>query len=202
MLWVCLGDFSEILNSSEKQDRIPKSPRLKEDFRNTLLQCGLIDLGYSGNIFTWCNGWPRDAFVQERFDRQCATLDWGETFPQAMVCHLHVSFLDHDPIFLTLHGNTRNTRIRKISKRFEEKWATHPECETIIREAWRMEAPMGSPMFRACRMALVAWSRDMGNTRTHIKEKQLHLQILTAENEAANSEMIQRVRDDINALLY
>lgn len=42
----------------------------------------------------------------------------------------------------------------------------------------------------------------MGNTRTHIKEKQLHLQILTAENEAANSEMIQRVRDDINALLY
>lgn len=42
-----------------------------------------------------------------------------------------------------------------------------------------MEAPVGSPMFRlfskirACRMALVSWRRNMGNTRTHIEEKQM-----------------------------
>ena len=75
--WVCLGDFNEILNSVEKQGRFPKSHRLMEAFRSTLLHCGLIDLGYRGNIFTWRNERPGDAFVQERLDRAYATLDWG-----------------------------------------------------------------------------------------------------------------------------
>ena len=50
--WVCLGDFNEILNSAEKQGRLPKPHRLMEAFHNALLHCGLIDLGYRGNIFT------------------------------------------------------------------------------------------------------------------------------------------------------
>ena len=132
VLWVCLGDFNEILNSSKKQGQIPKSPGIMEDFCSTLLHCGLVDLGYSGNIFTRHNGRPRDAFVQKRLDRACATIEWIEIFPQAVVCHLQVSYTDHDPILLTLHGNTRNTRRWKIPKMFEEKWATHLECETII----------------------------------------------------------------------
>ena len=74
--WVCLGDFNKILNSTEKQGRFPKSHRLMEAFRSTLLHCGLIDLGYRSNIFTWRNGRPGDAFVQERLDRAYATLDW------------------------------------------------------------------------------------------------------------------------------
>lgn len=51
--WVCLGDSNEILNLVEKQGRLPKPHRLMEAFRNALLQCGLIDLGYQGNMFTW-----------------------------------------------------------------------------------------------------------------------------------------------------
>ena len=38
-------------------------------------------------------------------------------------------------------------RKKKIPKRFEEKCATYLECETIIREAWSIEPPEGSPMF-------------------------------------------------------
>ena len=54
---------------------------------------------------------------------------------------------------------------------------------------------------RDCHMALVAWSRNMGSTRTWIEEKK-QLQTLTAQNDPANLELIQRVRDDINTLLY
>ena len=75
-----------------------------EAFRNTLLHYGLIDLGYWGNMFTWRNGRPGDAFVQEHLDRACTTLDWRERFPQAVVNHLQVSYSNHDPIFLTIHG--------------------------------------------------------------------------------------------------
>jgi len=113
-----------------------------------------------------------------------------------VVWHLQVSYFDHVPIFLTLQGNIANTRRKKTPKRFEEKWATHPECEPTIREAWSMTAPYGSPMFllfskiRTCYMALVAWSRNMGNSRSRIEEKQHQLKLLTAQNEAANLESI------------
>ena len=135
-------------------------------------------------------------------------LRWiGERFPQAVVNHLQVSYSDHDLIFLIIHGSAINTRKKKIPKRFEEKWATHLECKAIIQEVWSKEPPVGSPMFqlfskiRDCRMALVAWSRNMGSTRTRIEEKK-QLQTLTAQNDPANLELIQKVRDDINSLLY
>ena len=56
-----------------------------EDFRSALLHCGLIDLGFTGNIFTWRNGRTRSAFVQERLDQACANTRWRDIFPRAKV---------------------------------------------------------------------------------------------------------------------
>ena len=44
--WLCCGDFNEILSSKEKQGRLPKPLRPMQDFRETLLHCGLVDLGF------------------------------------------------------------------------------------------------------------------------------------------------------------
>ena len=57
------------------------------------------------NIFTWRNGRLGEAFVQERLDRACASIEWREKFPHATVWHLQASYSDHDPIFLTLQGD-------------------------------------------------------------------------------------------------
>ena len=67
---------------------------------------------------------------------------------------------------------------------------------------------MGSPMFRLfskirmCRVALVAWSKNMGNFKTRIEEKERALEHLKAMNDAKNLKSIQRIKDEINALLY
>ena len=114
---MCVRDYNEILTSNEKQGGILKAGRLMEDFRCALLHCGLIDLGFSGNKFTWRNGRSGDAFVQERLDRACAIVEWKELFPHS-----------------------------KIPKRFEEKWASHPKCEHIIMESWHGINPTGSPI--------------------------------------------------------
>ena len=53
--WVCMGDSNEILSSNEKNGRLPKPLGLMQNFRNALLNCGLVDLGYNGRIFTWRN---------------------------------------------------------------------------------------------------------------------------------------------------
>ena len=75
MPWLCIVDYNEILTSDKKQGRIPKPSRLMENFQSVLIQCGLVDLDYHGNKFTWGNGKHGKTFVQERLDRACATIE-------------------------------------------------------------------------------------------------------------------------------
>ena len=102
MLWLCVGDYNEILSSEEKQGGLPRPPKQMEDFRQALLHCGLNNLGFIGIIFTWRNGRPGRAFVQERLDRACANTEWREIYPFARVHHLHVAYSDHEPILIIL----------------------------------------------------------------------------------------------------
>ena len=144
--WICVGDYNEIMASNEKQGGLPKPLNQMQVFWATLLHCGLVDLGFQGNIFTWNNGRPGDAFVQESLDRACATVEWKEIFLAARVIHLQSSYFDHVPIPITTHDPNQPNRRRKIPKWFEEKWATKPDCERVIQEAWMTEVGHGSPM--------------------------------------------------------
>lgn len=54
--WLVAGDFSEILYSHEKEGGNLRPIKMMEDFQNVLADCGLEDLGYAGDIFTWRRG--------------------------------------------------------------------------------------------------------------------------------------------------
>ena len=51
-------------------------------------------------------------------------------------------------------------------------------------------------------MALVGWSRTLGNSKQKLEEKTKELEGLTALNNAANNEVIKKVKADINSLLF
>lgn len=53
--WLCMGDFNEILLSHEKQGGLPKPQSCMDRFREALEECDLVDLGFSGDMFTWWN---------------------------------------------------------------------------------------------------------------------------------------------------
>ena len=59
----------------EKQGGLIQPLRPMQEFRETLLQCGLMDLGFQGNIFMWSNGREGEGFVQERLDRAYGTIE-------------------------------------------------------------------------------------------------------------------------------
>ncbi|KAL0000365.1 hypothetical protein SO802_014146 [Lithocarpus litseifolius] len=107
-----------------------------EEFRRALLHCGLIDLGFTRNIFTWRNGRPVNAFVQERLDQACANTEWREIYPHARVHHLQAAYSDHKPILNTTQVVTQVSRRRRKPKKFEERWASDPTCKGVIRGAW------------------------------------------------------------------
>lgn len=74
--------------------------------------------------------------MEEKLDRACASVEWSEMHLRAKVIHLIASYSDHDPILLDTNPvSTPTPRRRHKLHRFEERWATHPECEQVIRDS-------------------------------------------------------------------
>lgn len=46
------GDFNEVLYAFEKVGGLSRAKRKMEDFRDTLKDCNMMDMGYSGCWFT------------------------------------------------------------------------------------------------------------------------------------------------------
>ena len=51
--WLCARDFNKILWSHEKLGLGLRQEGCMKAFRNVLDECGLKDLGYMGDKFTW-----------------------------------------------------------------------------------------------------------------------------------------------------
>lgn len=48
----------------------------------------------------------------------------------------------------------------------------------------------------------MAWGRNLGNSKTKLEEKHKQLEALSSMNMADNIELIQKVRDEIQTLLF
>lgn len=131
--WLVGGDFNGILFQHEKQGGRDKSEAELNDFRASLDDCGLMDVGFTGDIFTWTNERPGEENVKERLDRICVTEGWKDLFPDCSIDHLPFNRSDHRPILLTLVRFTglRGARRGRIH-RFEEAWNRLPECSEIV----------------------------------------------------------------------
>ena len=60
--WMCFGDFNVVVEDSEKEGGIQGSTSAPNFLKELLFDLSAIDLGYSGNQFTWWNKrWGRGA---------------------------------------------------------------------------------------------------------------------------------------------
>lgn len=54
--WMISGDFNEILKGEEHSNYVASSPtQVMLDYRDVVAYCSLMDLGFQGSRFTWCN---------------------------------------------------------------------------------------------------------------------------------------------------
>ncbi|KAK4707378.1 hypothetical protein R3W88_033067 [Solanum pinnatisectum] len=60
------------------------------EFISVIEACGLINLGYTGLPYTWCNQRNAHARVWKRLDRSMVNDKWLETMPQTAIEHLHL----------------------------------------------------------------------------------------------------------------
>ncbi|KAA3455435.1 reverse transcriptase [Gossypium australe] len=91
-----------------------------EDFRNTLQECQLHDIGFSGRWFTWERGNLPETNIRERLDRGVANTNWISMFPEAKIRHLVHSTSDHCPLLISTEQE--ECQKRNEAFRFEAWW--------------------------------------------------------------------------------
>lgn len=82
--WLYVGNFNEILNYSEKVGEVLRPYKQMEEFRWAVEECGLSDLGFMGNKFTWCNNRHGKAFTKKRLDRAYGNSQWHDTYSNTL----------------------------------------------------------------------------------------------------------------------
>lgn len=50
-----VSDFNEISSEGEKEDGQPKQQRMMDAFNLMMQDVRLVDMGFKGQPFTWCN---------------------------------------------------------------------------------------------------------------------------------------------------
>ncbi|TXG53035.1 hypothetical protein EZV62_022204 [Acer yangbiense] len=78
--WVCDGDFNDILSMTEKEGGSAKSFSDMYNFRQTIDDCNLIDLGFTRPKYTWNNKRDGSNNIQERLDKFLANDLWRNNF--------------------------------------------------------------------------------------------------------------------------
>jgi hypothetical protein len=142
--WLCMGDFNEVLLQVDKKGGRPFSSSSSNGFNALVNQQGLVDLGFSGNPYTWTNKRLNFANIKERLDRAFSNTEWRSTFPKASVYHFPATTSDHNPIILNTNGIVSST---PKPFRFEAMWTRDGSSTQVIKEAWDCLV-FGSPLFK------------------------------------------------------
>ncbi|KAF9621696.1 hypothetical protein IFM89_026589 [Coptis chinensis] len=162
----------------------PKKSHI-DAFQEMVYNCGLIDVGYVGNIFTWCNGQEGLSRMYQRLDRVLCNPFWRTSFAEAQVIHISTIHSDHKILLVQLHP--KKSKLKRPF-RFESMWTTDPTCKEVIKAAMQIEFDGSSSYafcrnLTLCRRELLKWNqKEFGYLQTQMKEIDNQLKQLQEHN--------------------
>nr|POF00630.1 hypothetical protein CFP56_26200 [Quercus suber] len=172
--WVCLGDFNYIVNAKEKYGGVKGGTSTSNYLKEIMFDLGAIDLGYSGNKFTWAKGRWGSAAIKERLDKGLASISWRLVFTKASVQHLGALNADHLPILL---DTNLDDCFSCHPFRFEAAWIQDERCQEVIEQAWNTEMWV-SQLSRLC--------KKQATTREALLSPNSFLGVVSARNKEDN----------------
>ena len=110
--WFLIGDFNENLHGDEYWGSGSRPFNQIVEFTRVVDDCSLIDLGYRGPKFTWCN--RRCHLVYARLDQGLHNLEWVQLFPQSKLSHVLFGFLDRMALLVKFIV-AMNAALKKLS---------------------------------------------------------------------------------------
>ena len=79
--WCILGDFNVISSTQEKLGGREYNINKSLEFIDVIASCGLLDMGYSGQPYTWCNHRKDGSRIWKRLDRGLVNDNWLDKMP-------------------------------------------------------------------------------------------------------------------------
>lgn len=114
----------------EKEGGVEFNRRAGQKFGDCIFNCGLVDLGYNGPLFTWKSGAPR-----RRLDMALGNARWQEAFPFSSVVNLPLPSLDRWGIWLKL-GNSPPPTDGNYFK-FLRRWLDQEDFHTQVQNYYQ-----------------------------------------------------------------
>ncbi|KAL5751925.1 hypothetical protein ACOSQ2_022432 [Xanthoceras sorbifolium] len=133
--WVVLGDFNEISCSSEK--RGGRAQFVKTGFVEWINRNNLVDLGFTGQKYTWVAKRNIGEDIWVRLDRALCSVDWRIKYAEGFIRHLPRVNSDHCPLLL----HTRSHHIPRGGLkpfRFEAMWLKHDHFDDFVNLNWKL----------------------------------------------------------------
>lgn len=87
--WCIIGDFNVISSTHEKLGGRDYNINKSLEFLSIIEACGLIDMGYIGQHYTWCNHRKDGATIWKRLDRGMSNDKWLEKMPHTVLLIFH-----------------------------------------------------------------------------------------------------------------
>lgn len=206
--WLCFGDFNEIHNSSEKMSSSASLASQMAGFKEALEECRLLDQGYRGPKFTWCNGRQGNEFNCERLDRAMANGSWTRQFNVVDVLVLPRIASDHNPLLINC-SNAQNTKWKKRQQfRYEAHWMQHKEHGAMIKQVWRAKPNQRDHWktlhgkLNGCQKVLQVWVRKQKqDVEGHINSKLQELHQMQGQDPPAAPLFEGPVKEELGDLL-
>lgn len=175
MPWVVFRDFNEITQSDKKLGWLERDAEKMQNFKDFLSSCGLTDLGFVGQRFTWCNERLGEQRTLIRLDRVVANEKWRKIFSEAMVHHISMTASNHCRIMMSMKKRTLN-KPRKIRFFFKEMWTRNERCKEFMAMAWDLLRANSKyqiqDRLRSCQSHLMRWNQEaFGNVNKVLKQK-------------------------------
>ncbi|XP_059458269.1 uncharacterized protein LOC132187853 [Corylus avellana] len=206
--WLCIGDYNEITDQSEKVGANLRKNTMMGQFREALEDCNLSDLGYIGSKYTWNNRREDDGFIKERLDRATANTGWCNLFKKFELRVLAARTSDHKPLLLSYTDRGDDCAGPLRGTKFEARWLHDEEANEVIRRAWISDMGGGPSMntvqqkLATCKADLRTWSwKKHGQVEKKIKEKTKELEEVQKQENKENVGKIQQLQGEIDILL-
>ncbi|XP_070007515.1 uncharacterized protein [Nicotiana sylvestris] len=168
------------------------------DFTNCMDHCEIVDIGFIGPKYTWCNNSRPRKRVWKRLDRIFINDTWAHLFQNYTLKYLNRPGSDHRPLLFKSKVN-QSTTISYF--RFLNFWTKQSGFQDLIKEVW--DTPIqGNPMWtlhqkmKILSNKLSKWSREIfSNVYDMVNKWGKKVEALEELNQLCN---IETSRENLN----
>lgn len=132
--WILIGDFNETLASSEHSRALDyrRDQTGMRHFQEAVTDCSVMDLPYTGALFTWWNNRVEDP-IGKKLDRALVNQSWLSRYPLSSAHFEAGGISDHARCLIRTAGITNDAR---KPFRFFNYLAEHKDFLPTVKRVW------------------------------------------------------------------